>query len=125
MEKRYNISTMYYGLNDEPIYGKLAPIIFDKIRKEAIKNGKIVVAEDELLDGRIVVTVWQGMDTGNGDETPRIYRTEIKDGRKTTILEYYSNISEAEIGHKVVVRSFKPEHVAMRSIKLKIKEILE
>ncbi len=65
------------------------------------------VAETEIPDGRVVSTVFLGLDHNFGDGPPILFETMVFPADGSMLEEYcerYTTWEEAEAGHEAVVR---------------------
>lgn len=68
------------------------------------------VAKDTLDDGRMVSTVWLGLDHGWGDGPPLIFETMVfssKDSFDDQYMERYATEAEALAGHQRIVQCLR------------------
>lgn len=98
----------YYKLNEDKTVSPCSAEEWSKQLEELHKNGNKHVALD-VVDGKIVSTIWLGTNHNWLESPPLIFETmifdewEIGNGREI-YCERYSTYKEAEEGHKTAIQ---------------------
>ncbi len=96
--ERINLMSEFYGKDGKKIH------LFNWGRK--IEDSKYrIIKQDVLTNGKMISTVWLGINHCYGGGTPLIFETMVFSFEgKALVTRRYETIKEAREGHKAIVR---------------------
>jgi hypothetical protein len=96
---------VYYNKDGSELTSKQWSVLFDNLSFKRIKK-------DVLPNGRVVSTVWLGIDYGHDQQPPLIFETMVFPSERSNLdvdVERYSTEEEARAGHARMVEHWSTE----------------